>query len=634
MDTAKTHTAASIERYFSEGDAVSGRLALKRHLQQALSLGTAQWALKFRPDIRDSFPLFPFTLHILRSYTVEPLIPMLEALALVYDIDLTVSTGEFNTYAQDVLDTNNVLYREPPDCVYLGILARDLCPGLWGGHYLLTETDGGAELDKAERLLRSLVNQFRKHSSAPLVIQGFEHPPFESRAHAPADINHRGFEQLNNCLEELAGDHPSVYVTRYAGMVSLHGYHRWFDPKKWRQARQPISAALLGEFANSLMHYIVPLALPPAKVIVTDLDHTLWNGVIGEDGLNGIRITEKGKEGGHLQYQILLKQLQKTGFLLSISSKNHHDDAVEALAEHPDMQLRPDDFSCIKANWNSKTSNIHAITHELNIGIDSVIFIDDNPLEREMVARQLPQVTVIELPSESQGYADAVARCARLSKLSLLDEDKHKTRQYAAESERRRNMETAADMTTFLHDLDMKVVVSPVSQINLSRAAQLTNKTNQFNITTRRYGESDLQRMLDMPDRYQTYMARATDRFGEHGWIILGLIEFAGSAAWFDSLLMSCRVLGRGVETAFLSHIVQDLRSRGFRRLHGTILPTLKNSPVREVFKEHHFIRQANIPAVCKSSFPEHQEASFWQLDLMNGRCPSTPDWINISKTH
>lgn len=630
-DIGLSHAADRIEHYFREGDNVSGRLALRRHLQQAMSLGTAQWALQFRSTMRDSFTLYPFRLHILRSFTVEPLIPLLEAWALVYDIDLTVTTGEFNTYAQEILDTDSALYRKQHDCVYLGILARDLCPGLWEGRFTLDESEAGSELDKAATLLTTLVRQFRQHSSTPLVIQEFEHPPFEYRVNSPGDINHRAFDQLNNCISELSGDHPSVHVTRYASLVSLHGHQNWFDPKKWRQARQPVSAAHVGEYAESVMHHIVPLALPPAKVIVTDLDHTLWHGVIGEDGITGIQITDKGKNGGHLQYQRLLKQLQKTGFLLSISSKNNHEEAIEALETHPDMQLRGSDFASIKANWDSKAANIQAIADELNIGTDSIVFIDDNPVEREVIARQLPQVTVIELPDDSQGYAATVGRCARLSRLSLSDEDRQKTRQYAAESERKKYLAATADMTTFLHDLDMQVSVSPLTQMNLTRAAQLTGKTNQFNVTTRRYEESDLQRMLDQPDRYLTYMARATDRFGDHGWIILGLIEVEGQAAWFDSLLMSCRALGRGVETAFISRIVQDLQSRGIQHLYGIILPTAKNSPVREVFSQHHFTRQDDVPAVCANRFPEHQEASYWQLDLNNGQCPSVPPWIALS---
>lgn len=624
-------SAAKVERYFSEGDIVSGRIALRQHLQHAMSLGTAQWALQFRSCIQNEFSLHPFRLHCLRSYTVEPLIPMLEAGALVYDIELTVSTGEFNTYAQEILDTDSGLYRESYDCVYLGILARDLCPGLWEGQYTLEETEGRTELDKAKALLTSLVQHFRQHSSSPLVIQGFESPPFSYLVNSLTDINSSAFEQLNTCIEKLAEDHPSVNVTNYASIVALYGHQSWFDPKKWRQARQPVSASHLSTFAESLMHYIVPLATPPAKVIVTDLDHTLWHGVIGEEGIHGIRITDKGKNGGHLQYQNLLKQLQKAGFLLTISSKNDYDYVVKVIDNIADMQLKLADFACIRANWAPKVTNIQAIATELNIGLDSIIFIDDNPVEREAVARQLPQVTVIELSESSQGYAASVGRCARLSRLRLSEEDRHKTQQYAVESKRRKVMEASADMTTFLNDLGMRVMVSPITQANLSRASQLTKKTNQFNVTTRRYEESDLQKIMDQPDRYRTYMACATDRFGDHGWISVGLIEVEGNEAWFDSLLMSCRVLGRGVESAFISYIAQDLKCQGIDHLYGIILQTDKNHPAQSVFMQHHFMQCDDLPTGCVNVFLTHQDASYWYLDLKNGQYPVVPSWIEVS---
>lgn len=619
-----------IKKLFDDGDVISGRIELKKFLNTEISISNAQWALQFKENISSTFPLKKFRLAYLRSYTIEPLMPILQAMALIYDMDLQIWAGEFNSYAQELIDPNSPLYNQNFDAVYLGVLSRDICPGLWEGHFTLNDDEGQNELEKAQDLITLLLGNFRRISKKPMIIQGFEPMPYAYRANSASEINSAAFSSLNNCLKTVTREIKSAYVTDYAALIAAHGHNSWFDEKKWRLARQNINASHLPDFAESLMHYFVPLSQAPAKVIVSDLDHTMWHGVIGEDGLEGIKISDKGKNGGHLQYQKLLKQLKNEGFLLAVSSKNNQDDAMRAIDNHPDMVLRSDDFALIKANWDTKAQAIQEIAEELNLGLESIVFIDDNPVEREAVARTLPQVSVVELPQDTQGYALAVSKCARLSRLLVSNEDNNKTQQYAAEAVRKKAMQNAGDMSSFLRDLNMKVLITSVSNETLERAAQLTQKTNQFNVTTFRYQESDIQSMLEKTSEFRTYIGKASDRFGDHGWIILALIEIKGDHAVFDTLLMSCRVLGRGVEAAFIAHIAKDLKSVGIKFLHGAILPTKKNEPAREVFEKHGFSQKDTLPFSEEQGKYKYKGTTYWTLNLNAEKLPKLPEWIEL----
>ena len=630
MTVLDAETKQRIQSYFDSGDITAGHAALKQSIQKDLNLATAEWALQFVELLDQHQRLTRFNIAMLRSYTLEVTEPLLKAIALVYDVKLDIWLGEFNAFAQEMIIPESALYKQSFDAVYLGILSRDICPLLWDGEITLEQEEGKNEFEKAQDLLESIVSSFRAYSSLPLIVQGFEQIPYQGPAQSFDKINNKAFAGLQDNLLAIVTDNKSIYTTNYNELVSYHGYNEWFDVKKWRQASQNVSAKHLGDFAFSIMHYILPLAIAPAKVIVTDLDNTLWHGVIGEDGVEGIKISDKGKNGGHRSYQQCLKEFRRSGFLLAVASKNNLEDAENGIDNHPDMLLSKEDFTLIKANWDDKAKNIQAIADELNLGLGSVIFVDDNPLEREAVARTLPEVTVIELPETPSEYKRALLKCPRLSMLVTSAEDKNKAQQYKDEGRRKKAMAKAGDLSSFLQDLDMRLEIAEVSDSTLARSAQLTQKTNQFNVTTFRYTENDIQGFIKEIDKYKTFIVHARDRFGDHGWIALAIVKLEDHKAMLDSFLMSCRVLGRGVESALLSYIARDLKNQNFTELQAALISTKKNEPSRDVFERHGFARVDELSLVAADKRMNNDGTSLWILDLQSQDLPIFPTWINL----
>jgi FkbH-like protein len=365
------------------------------------------------------------------------------------------------------------------------------------------------------------------------------------------------------------------------------------------------------------MRFIVPLSGRTAKVLVVDLDNTLWGGVIGEDGMAGIKV---GPEYPGAAYQALhraLLDLSRKGILLAVCSKNNFDDAMEALEKHPGMLVRAKHFAALRINWTDKAQNLREIAQELNVGSDALAFLDDNPFEREQVRAALPEVTVIDLSKNPLEYASAVRNCAAFERLTLSMEDQQRTEMYVAQKQRAGAEQSFQSKEDFFRFLEQEAELEPVSDLTLARVAQLTQKTNQFNLTTRRYTEPQIAEMAKQPE-WQIFSIRVRDRFGDHGLVGVAIAHDKGEQCEVDTFLLSCRVIGRTVETALLAHLAESAAQRGCKRLVGWFLPTKKNAPARDFYPQHGFERQETNGA-----------GSLWTLDLQSStlRCP---DWIKL----
>jgi FkbH-like protein len=319
------------------------------------------------------------------------------------------------------------------------------------------------------------------------------------------------------------------------------------------------------------------------KCLAIDLDGVLWGGAIGELGVEGVHLDSTGSGSRFRDFQRRVLDLKESGVLLAVISKNNMEDAIAGIREHPSMLLRERDFAAIRANWAPKPDNLVSIASELNIGVDSFVFIDDNPVEREAMQIALPEVAVPDFPDDSaqlEGFMIQVAREYFLQ-LRHTDEDRTKTEQYRAETDRREHRSSFANVEDYLVSLDMHLSVDRLSRINIPRAAQLTQKTNQFNLTGRRYSETQMKAALDDP-LLRVYIASLRDRFGEYGNIALCVARISGAVASIELFLMSCRVMGRDVESAFLSSVEMDLRGAGAAEAESVYLPTAKNEVVRD----------------------------------------------------
>ena len=591
--------------------------------------GTASFVISRLDELRektgDKLALTKFKLAILRSFTVEPIVPLLRAEAFSYGIDLEVYVGDFNTYVQDMLDGQSSLYRFAPNAVVLAVRTDQAAPELWRDFSDLAPETAQQAAARVVNSYEQWIGAFRKHSQAALIIHSLERPSTPSLGvlDSQSETGQSGLIlQINRELQRVGGTFHGVYNLDYDALVARHGSGHWHDERKWLTARLPIAAGHLVDMAREWIRFIVPLSGRTAKVLVVDLDNTLWGGVIGEDGMAGIKVGAEYPGAAYQALQRALLDLSRKGILLAVCSKNNLDDAMEAIEKHPGMLLRAKHFAALRINWTDKSQNLREIAEELNVGIDALAFLDDNPFEREQVRAALPEVTVIDLshndlPKNPLEYAAAVRNCAVFERLTLSAEDQQRTEMYVAQKQRAGAEQSFQSKEDFFRFLEQEAELEPVSNLTLARIAQLTQKTNQFNLTTRRYTEPQIAEMAKQAE-WQIFSIRVRDRFGDHGLVGVAIAHDQGDECEVDTFLLSCRVIGRTVETALLAHLAESAAQRGRKRLVGWFLPTKKNAPARDFYQQHGFERKE-----------VNDSGSLWTLDLKTStlRCP---EWIKL----
>ncbi len=607
---------SEIDRRIAAADQAGARRLLAELWQRSPDLPTANYLLSRIDEVRTATEPVGLRVAVLRSFTVEPVIPLLRAAARLRDIDLEVRLGAFNAYAQEILDPTSWLTAFDPQVVVLAVQARDLVPTLVDRLADLTSEEVDAAVAEAGAALGSYLTVLRQRSPAYLIVHNFErsaHPPTGLLA---AQIDDP-IERLNAELRRVAAAVQGASVLDYDGLVARHGRLAWHDPVKWLTVRQPIRADRLGALAEEWLRFLVPLSGRVCKVLVCDLDNTLWGGVVGEDGLAGLRLDEGYPGEAYRSLQRAILDLARRGVVLAICSKNNSDDAMRAISEHPGMLLRPHDFAAQRINWGDKVQNLRDIATELNLGLDAVAFLDDNPAERDLVRSLLPEVVVIELPEDPFGFAEALRRCPVFERLSLSAEDGERARMYLEQRQRRELETQSTSLEDFYRSLDMQARIAALGPATVARAAQLTQKTNQFNLTTQRYSEQRLAALAADP-RWCALTVALRDRFGDNGTVGLMIAERVGAAWEIDTFLMSCRVIGRTVETAMLAALAEIAGRDGARTLRGAFRPTKKNVPARDFYPDHGFV----VVAAGETEIR-------YELDLGRGSV-ARPPWVRL----
>jgi FkbH-like protein len=607
-----------IDGLIESGGFREAHAALVRLWKDAGGPALAPFVIARFESVRHKIPVVSCRVAILRSFTVEPVMPVLRAAAAVKGLDVAVHVGEFNAYAQEILAEESPLYRFEPDIVILAVQTRDVAPELWRDFADLSPADTAATAERVGETFRSLVKAFRSHSKAHLVVHTFEQPIAPS--HGVLDGQGEGgqadaIRRINLDLRRLAQEHRGVYVLDYDALVARHGRLAWQDERKWLTMRMPIAAQCLVHLANEWIRFIHPLTGKVCKALVVDLDNTLWGGVIGEDGMGGIALSPEYSGAAFQALQRVILDLYHRGIILAVCSKNNPADAMEALEKHPGMVLRPEHFAALRINWNDKAQTLREIAAELNIGTDALAFLDDNPAEREWVRQQLPGVTVIDLPEDPMAYARALRETPAFERLTLSAEDRERGRYYAEERLRSELQAKADSLEHFYRSLEMEAEIALVTPETQGRVAQLTQKTNQFNLTTRRYSEQQIAE-LAADTAWRVYSLQLKDRFGDNGLVGVAITHIRDGACEIDTFLMSCRVIGRTAETAFLATVAEEARSRGAVRLVGWFCPTRKNAPAKDFYPSHGFD--------CAETMAE---GSRWEFDMgQEGIAP--PPWI------
>ena len=392
-------------------------------------------------------------------------------------------------------------------------------------------------------------------------------------------------EEFNSHIIRTAEEKRNVKVIDFSDFASRHRRQELIDWKYYFTSQLALSARLAADFKKWFSAVKEQIALKRKKCIVLDLDNTLWGGVLGEDGIAGIKIGGDYPGKAFLYFQKALAELSKSGVILAVCSKNNEKDVKECWAKNPFNVITEKHISSYRINWNNKADNIREIAAELNIGLDSMVFIDDNPSERELVRSELPAVTVPEFPEQPYNLPIFIDELVEnyFCVYSLTNEDRKKTEEYKANAQRAKESQKFADMESFIKSLEIKLVIQSANEMNVSRIAQMTQKTNQFNLTTRRYTESDLSAMLSGGARI--WCLSVSDRFGDSG--ITGCIIVRGGE--IDELLLSCRILGKGIEKEFLAQILWRLKALGARDLKSAFIPTSKNAQVRDFYERNGF---------------------------------------------
>jgi FkbH-like protein len=371
--------------------------------------------------------------------------------------------------------------------------------------------------------------------------------------------------------------------------------NQWFDQRYWFHAKQPISFECLVPFVRNTARIIGALFGITAKCLVVDLDNTLWGGVIGDDGIEGIAIGEGDAMGEAFKaFQEYLLKLKQRGILLAVCSKNEEANALAPFQEHPEMVLKRKDFVSFKANWQPKPDNLREIAKELNIGIDSLVFVDDNPAEREHVRQILPQVKIVELSDDPADYPKLLDEEGFFEITALSHEDIQRTEQYIGNIERKHLEESTISYADYLASLEQKAVIRPFDEKYLDRISQLINKTNQFNLTTLRLSRSQVEERMQDSKTLTAYV-RMADRFGDNGLISVFSARREADELLIDEWLMSCRVFKRGVENLLCNYIVEKAREMGVTKLRGIYIPTEKNGLVRDHYKSLNFSLVDNV---------------------------------------
>ncbi len=520
------------------------------------------------------------------SYTTVQLAPMLRLAAMREGVLLEVKEGDFGQYQQEIIDPSSRLYAFQPDFVVMAVHHGEASLP----EFCATPDDAvESELRRWTGLWDVLAARSKAHP-ARLVMHNFATPAANAFGHLATRLpgsRAAMLDALNVRLGEAAG--TRVSIVDCDSVASGIGKRIWFNDRYWHMSKQAVSLDALPALARHTIAVVAADLGLSKKCLVLDLDNTLWGGVIGEDGLGGIKLGQGDPAGeAFIAFQRAIKALQGKGVILAVCSKNNDADAREPFLKHPEIVLKLDDFAMFVANWERKPDNIRTIARTLNIGLDSLVFVDDNPAEREIMRQFAPEVEVITLPADPSGYARALSDYLMFETSAFTAEDAAKTEQYRAKAQIAQLEAGAGSIEDFYRSLQMQAVVEPFDDMHLPRIVQLLGKTNQFNLTTRRHGEAQIRAFMNDPDCVHWYL-KLRDRFADHGLVSMMIARRDGNVMDIDTWLMSCRVIGRTVEAELLSHVSEAALRMGCSAIRGTYIPTAKNAMVKEIFAKFGF---------------------------------------------
>ncbi len=562
-----------------------------------------------RAEGKSLAPLIPFRLAILSNSTIDYLVPALIATAARHGIDLEIIQPSYDQVAQEALTPNSKVNASKPDAVLFALDYRALPLKLTPGD----PDSSAATAAGAIGYLQALQNGIKSNSNALCIFQTFAPPAetlFGSLDRSLPGTLRSLLDSINQSLAAFTLSSGDLLLD-VANLAETIGLANWHNHQLWNMAKFSFSDELIPLYADHLSRTVAAIRGKSRKALILDLDNTLWGGVIGDDGLEGIQLAQGDATGeAHLAVQRLALDLRQRGIVLAVSSKNTDSIAREPFLNHPEMLLKLDHIAVFQANWLDKATNIQAIANELSLGLDSMVFLDDNPVERGLVRKLLPQVAVPELPEDPAWYARTLAAAGYFEAVTFASEDLQRAGFYQDNAKRatlqKQLGSTQGSLDAYLKSLAMTITFEPFNATGRARIVQLINKSNQYNLTTRRYTEPEILQAENDPDVF-TLQVRLADIFGDNGMISVIIIrpdnppdqsEPAAEKCWaIDTWLMSCRVLGRKVEHMVLAEILNHARTLGITKLTGAYIPTDRNALVIDHYSKLGFTKISEDPS-------------------------------------
>jgi FkbH-like protein len=517
-----------------------------------------------------------YSIAVLSNITVHPLKEILEYCLRSNGINANINIGDYDNIIQDSHKFNN------SNAV---LIFWELCNIVDGLQYEI-EQNNEAQLNDIFIKIKSEIDYVFSilHKTSLILFNKFSSLPFTHSSVAIKNLEKLEI-RLNDYLEKtVPANARAVDIKKVVAGVSVS---QSLDFRYFYSSKAPYTVEFFKAYADYIRPYFMSANGKAKKALIFDCDNTLWKGILGEDGFENIEMSKKTKHGGiFLEIQHIAKALNSQGILLGICSKNNFQDVKEVIESHPDMQLRNEHITIIKSNWQDKVTNLQEISNELNIGLDSLVFIDDSSFEVNLIREKLPEVTVIQVPEKLYEYPKVLRDNLNLFyNLSSTDEDRNKTEEYRRQVRRYNEKIKFVDIEDYLISLKLKMTIFQNDESIIPRMSQMSLKTNQFNLTTKRYTERDIKSFIDN-QRFEVFAFSTSDRFGDSGITGLCIVEFddANKKAIIDTFLMSCRIIGRNLEFAFMDHIFKKIIKRDCRIVFSEYIPTRKNAQVSEFF--------------------------------------------------
>lgn len=548
--------------------------------------------------------------------TLSLLAPVISGSGLRHGLLIQVVEGVYGSAVQQAMDPGGALHSAALDMLVIACDQR----GLGLQRAAVSAQDAEARVDEAMTQLRRTVEGFRANVAAAILVQTVA-PPLEALFGSLDRVEPTSPFAMVGALNRRLADWAStgeIVLLDVARLAQSIGLERWESPQHWHASKLPFAPEMAPAYGEFVARTIAAVRGRSRKCLVLDLDNTLWGGVIGDDGVNGIQLGQGSAAGeAFLAIQQTALELRRRGVVLAVCSKNEEAAALLPFREHPDMLLKEDHIAVFQANWTDKAANLRAIAETLNIGIDALVFLDDNPAERAQVRRELPLVAVPELPDEPGLFPRMLIAAGYFEAVAFTQDDRARAEMYQANAARAAAVQASGDLDSYLASLEMTCIIREVDAVTRPRVAQLINKSNQFNLTTQRYTEAQVEAAERDPKRHIS-QARLVDKFGDNGIICVLVADRLGDSWEIDTWLMSCRVLGRRVQEACLDHLVRAARADGAIRLIGRYVPSPKNAMVRDHYAKLGFRQISEVAGT-----------TLWELDLTEFVSPDLPMTID-----